>query len=104
MDEPESESEPEYIRVDDESWHEHPLPATTRWPLRAPEGNRPMSEPIWFKSSYSQENTAYNCVETARMPAGMGVRDSKNPDGPAFDFSSQAWRDMLGTLKRIAEA
>ncbi|WP_405164985.1 DUF397 domain-containing protein [Nocardia sp. NBC_01499] len=44
----------------------------------------------WFKSSYS--NQGGDCVEIAHIAEGMvGVRDSKNPTGPALVFTSSAW-------------
>ncbi|WP_458688723.1 DUF397 domain-containing protein [Nocardia tengchongensis] len=44
----------------------------------------------WFKSSYS--GTGSQCVEVAFVAAGwVGVRDSKNPTGPALMFSSGEW-------------
>ncbi|WP_227998867.1 DUF397 domain-containing protein [Nocardia australiensis] len=44
----------------------------------------------WFKSSYSGGQTS--CVEVAWVEGGVvGVRDSKNPTGPALVFSPSAW-------------
>ncbi|MFE9429132.1 DUF397 domain-containing protein [Kitasatospora sp. NPDC006697] len=44
----------------------------------------------WRKSSYSG-NTG-DCIEVADgFPAGVPVRDSKNPDGPALVFPAGAW-------------
>jgi hypothetical protein len=44
-------------------------------------------ESAWFKSSYSAEN-ATNCVEVAGLGSvaarQIGIRDSKNPGGPAL--------------------
>ncbi|MFK4222316.1 DUF397 domain-containing protein [Streptomyces sp. NPDC019890] len=37
----------------------------------------------WRKSSYSGD-TGGECVEVAAQPCRIAVRDSKNPDGPAF--------------------
>jgi len=53
-----------------------------------------LGEVRWLRSSYS--TGANNCVETARPAAGqsaglLAVRDSKDPDGPALLFSSDAW-------------
>jgi hypothetical protein len=52
----------------------------------------------WFKSSYSSQDTAYNCVQAAHLPAGMAVQDSKNPDGPAYAFTASAWRGLLDAV------
>ncbi|MBY8855489.1 DUF397 domain-containing protein [Nocardia sp. CA2R105] len=49
-----------------------------------------LSQAHWFKSSRSKESTA--CVEIAHLDADtVGVRDSKNPTGPALVFDSQEW-------------
>ncbi|MFI7668595.1 DUF397 domain-containing protein [Nocardia sp. NPDC049526] len=44
----------------------------------------------WFKSSYSQADQ--ECVEVAWLSDGVvGVRDSKNPTGPALVFAPAEW-------------
>lgn len=44
----------------------------------------------WFKSSHS--DTGGQCVEVAFLDGGMvGVRDSKNPSGPALVFTPGEW-------------
>ncbi|MGK8555645.1 DUF397 domain-containing protein [Nocardia gipuzkoensis] len=44
----------------------------------------------WFKSSRS--GTHSDCVEVAFLDEGsVGVRDSKNPTGPALVFTSGEW-------------
>lgn len=44
----------------------------------------------WFKSTASQPSG--DCVETAHLDRGMvGVRDSKNPSGPALVFTPAEW-------------
>ncbi|MFD0363393.1 DUF397 domain-containing protein [Nocardia sp. GCM10030253] len=44
----------------------------------------------WFKSSRSSANQ--ECVEVAFLDGGMvGVRDSKNPTGPALVFTPGEW-------------
>ncbi|WP_067535487.1 DUF397 domain-containing protein [Nocardia crassostreae] len=49
-----------------------------------------LSEANWFKSSYSESSGA--CVEVAFLDGGgVGVRDSKNPAGPALIFSPGEW-------------
>ncbi|MEU5778806.1 DUF397 domain-containing protein [Streptomyces venezuelae] len=68
----------------------------------------------WFKSSYSSEQggacleAAYNwrkssysgdeggaCVEVATHPTAIHIRDSKNPDGPHFTVTPDAWTAFL---------
>lgn len=44
----------------------------------------------WFKSSFSASGS--QCVEVAWLPGGsVGVRDSKNPTGPALVFTPVEW-------------
>ncbi|WP_040826073.1 DUF397 domain-containing protein [Nocardia jiangxiensis] len=44
----------------------------------------------WFKSSRSVSGG--ECVEVAHLNGGkVGVRDSKNPAGPALIFGSAEW-------------
>lgn len=44
----------------------------------------------WYKSSRS--SSTKDCVEVAHLDGGMvGVRDSKNPTGPALVFSPADW-------------
>ncbi|WP_040776954.1 DUF397 domain-containing protein [Nocardia pneumoniae] len=49
-----------------------------------------VSKAVWFKSSYSGSQT--DCVEVAWLDkGGAGVRDSKNPTGPALVFAPGEW-------------
>ncbi|WP_330249541.1 DUF397 domain-containing protein [Nocardia sp. NBC_00565] len=49
-----------------------------------------LSGASWFKSSRSANADA--CVEVAHLDEGMvGVRDSKNPSGPALVFTPGEW-------------
>jgi len=50
---------------------------------------------VWIKSSRSSGNGG-NCVEVARnLPGVVGVRDSKDPAGPALGFDPAAWRSFV---------
>ncbi|NKY57644.1 DUF397 domain-containing protein [Nocardia flavorosea] len=52
--------------------------------------NIDLSGAAWFKSSRSASGN--DCVEVAHLRSGMvGVRDSKNPAGPALVFDPGAW-------------
>ena len=55
----------------------------------------PGSGSYWVKSSLSFSNG--NCVEVASLSDGeIGVRDSKNPDGPVLRFTADEWRAFIG--------
>jgi Domain of unknown function (DUF397) len=49
----------------------------------------------WRKSSYSGGSTSSNCVEVAFVASEVGVRDSKNTDGPTLAFPATAWRTFV---------
>ncbi|MER7418191.1 DUF397 domain-containing protein [Micromonospora peucetia] len=52
----------------------------------------------WHKSSRSSTNGGA-CVEVADNLAGVvGVRDSKDPAGPALVFAPAAWRAFVARL------
>ena len=61
-------------------------------------GGRPEtsgSAPHWIKSSLSFSNG--NCVEVASLPGGeVGVRDSKDVEGPVLRFTPDEWRAFVG--------
>lgn len=51
----------------------------------------------WRRSSHS--TAANNCVETALLdPGRLAVRDSKDPQGPALQFTADAWTDFVQAL------
>ncbi|WP_018722962.1 DUF397 domain-containing protein [Salinispora fenicalii] len=52
----------------------------------------------WRKSSKSGNNGG-SCVEVAdNLPGVVGVRDSKDPAGPALVFGPAAWRAFVTQL------
>ena len=54
---------------------------------------------VWVKSSRSFSNG--NCVEVAELPVGsVGVRHSRDPDGPVLQFTRGAWAAFLGATRR----
>jgi hypothetical protein len=56
------------------------------------------SEPYWIKSSLSFSNG--NCVEVASLPdEEVGVRDSKNTEGPVLRFTPAEWHAFIGGVR-----
>ncbi|WP_433467940.1 DUF397 domain-containing protein [Spirillospora sp. CA-128828] len=53
-----------------------------------------LTEAKWRKSSYSGSNGG-NCVELARLPMMVAVRDSKDPDGPVLLLTREALRTAV---------
>ncbi|MDG4798043.1 DUF397 domain-containing protein [Micromonospora sp. WMMD1082] len=52
----------------------------------------------WRKSSKSGGNGG-DCVEVAgNLPGVVGVRDSKDPAGPALVFAPAAWRAFVARV------
>jgi hypothetical protein len=59
---------------------------------------RPGSGSHWVKSSLSFSNS--NCVEVANLPdGGIGVRDSKDSEGPVLRFTPGEWDAFLGGVR-----
>lgn len=59
--------------------------------------NDGLSGANWFKSTYSGADKA--CVEVAFLAGGaVGIRDSKDPTGPALVVGPAAWDSFLTTL------
>ncbi len=57
-----------------------------------------LSDAKWFKSSRSQAGR--ECVEAAFLDSGsVGVRDSKNPTGPALVFTPSEWDSFTAGLQ-----
>lgn len=54
-----------------------------------------LTKAAWCKSSYSGGDEPH-CVELARLPDGIAVRDSKDPGGPVLLLS----RETLSTALR----
>ena len=52
----------------------------------------------WVKSSLSFSNG--NCVEVASLPEGeIGVRNSRDSEGPVLRFTSDEWHAFLGGVR-----
>ncbi|MFI6365878.1 DUF397 domain-containing protein [Nocardia sp. NPDC050630] len=59
--------------------------------------NADLSGAKWFKSSRS--TATKECVEVTFLDGGMvGVRDSKNPTGPALVFTPGEWSAFTASV------
>ncbi|MFI5714750.1 DUF397 domain-containing protein [Nocardia sp. NPDC051750] len=57
-----------------------------------------LSGATWFKSSRSGSQSA--CVEVAWLKGGdVGVRDSKDPNGPALVFTGGQWDSLAAGIR-----
>ncbi|GGO31994.1 DUF397 domain-containing protein [Micromonospora parathelypteridis] len=55
---------------------------------------------VWRTSTRSGSGGG-NCVEVAdNLPGVVGVRDSKDPEGPALVFGPVAWRAFVTEVAR----
>jgi hypothetical protein len=53
----------------------------------------------WVKSSYSN-GAGGECVETAFVPSGVFVRDSKRPRHTRLTVSAEAWAAFVADVSR----
>ncbi|GAA4241789.1 DUF397 domain-containing protein [Actinomadura meridiana] len=56
----------------------------------------------WRKSSYSGNSTDEMCVEVGELASGVGIRDSKDPNGGLLDVSSTEFAALVGRIKQGA--
>jgi hypothetical protein len=56
---------------------------------------------LWRKSSHSGSTSGdLDCVEVAGLPAGfIGIRDSKNANGPHLSIPADAFGHLLRRIK-----
>ncbi|WP_301174162.1 DUF397 domain-containing protein [Actinomadura geliboluensis] len=57
-----------------------------------------MPDVRWRKSTHS-DHQGGECVEVAGLAPSVGVRDSKDPDGPKLTFSVAAWSVFARSVK-----
>ncbi|MFI9236729.1 DUF397 domain-containing protein [Streptomyces sp. NPDC053079] len=60
-----------------------------------------LSEQTWFKSSYSDSDVGGECVEVARTPRTVHLRDSKRKDGPHLSIPATAWADFIRYVPEV---
>lgn len=53
----------------------------------------------WRKSSRSDAH-GNDCVEVAQLPGVIGVRDSKNPQGPHLSVTAGVFAALANKIKR----
>ncbi|MEU6448003.1 DUF397 domain-containing protein [Streptomyces sp. NPDC046979] len=59
------------------------------------------AELAWFKSSYSGGTDGESCVEIAKTPGTIHVRDSKHvEEGPRLALTPAAWATFLPYASR----
>ncbi|MFB4303279.1 DUF397 domain-containing protein [Actinomadura sp. NTSP31] len=54
----------------------------------------------WRKSSHSGGVDDKQCVELRQLVSGVGVRDSKDPDGGHLTLTPAQLTDLVGQIKR----
>ncbi|MFI8104806.1 DUF397 domain-containing protein [Streptomyces sp. NPDC086023] len=57
----------------------------------------PLGATAWRKSTYSG-STGGECVEVAAHSELVAIRDSKNPEGPAFTVGTAAFAAFVSSL------
>jgi hypothetical protein len=60
-----------------------------------------LSRATWRKSARSSGNGGA-CIEITNLGTAVGVRDSKNPDGPKLTFPPRAWDDFIDRTRNGA--
>ena len=55
-----------------------------------------LSTAVWRRSSRSGATS--NCVEMAVAGSAVGVRDSKDPDGPVLVLPATAWTHFVTAI------
>ncbi|RAY15585.1 DUF397 domain-containing protein [Actinomadura craniellae] len=58
-----------------------------------------MSTPQWRKSVRSGGTSGSECVEVADLGEAIGVRDSKDPDGPKLALPVESFAAFLSRVK-----
>ncbi|MGK5546769.1 DUF397 domain-containing protein [Streptomyces sp. URMC 127] len=56
-------------------------------------------ESAWFKSSHSNQDNGGTCVSVSVLADHVGIRDSKQRNGPAFVTPAAAWSSFINEVK-----
>ncbi|TDC47862.1 DUF397 domain-containing protein [Actinomadura sp. KC345] len=59
-----------------------------------------LSRAVWRKAGRSTSNGG-ECVEVARVPGTVAIRDSKDPMGPYLIVTPEDFRHLAETLKNV---
>jgi hypothetical protein len=59
----------------------------------------PVRDSDFVKSSYSQPGATITCVQIARKPRGVAIRDSKDATKTTLFFSNAEWKAFLAGAK-----
>ncbi len=66
-------------------------------------GSADLSPAAWRKSSRSSGGGS-NCVEVARLPGRIAIRDSKNPQGAMLVLAPAAFSELIRDVRNGAQA
>ncbi|MEV5574074.1 DUF397 domain-containing protein [Spirillospora sp. NPDC052269] len=53
----------------------------------------------WRKSSHSGGSSSGDCVELAGLGTTVGMRDSKDPEGPRLELDTTGFADLVSAVK-----
>ncbi|WP_308312419.1 DUF397 domain-containing protein [Streptomyces sp. ISL-11] len=56
-------------------------------------------ESSWFKSSHSGDNGGGGCISVAVLTERVGIRDSKQANGPALTVPAAAWASFIDEVR-----
>ncbi|MFF0728046.1 DUF397 domain-containing protein [Streptomyces sp. NPDC004134] len=61
-----------------------------------------LEDAVWRKSSRSggSESQCVECADVTQTHGRIAVRDSKDPEGPALLFTSEAFSGFIAAVKR----
>ena len=55
---------------------------------------------IKWRKAHQSGDQGDACVEVARFPEAVAIRDSKNPHGPKLALTPDTFQSLLNTLKQ----